>query len=393
MGFRDLLLLKEEEYRIYLVLTIWLIIGFTFFQFEALYVVGIVVFLPLIIITYILFWISLLTYKRKLRELSRKRLLIYGIILAFFILVFIQIFIYIVVLMFYLAIISYIIITTVFTMHYFYKLGVRIDDYLNKLPSKMKNFERWSFFLGGIIISILLLIGAVAISEYLTGGTRENVGFNTSVVAIFIVFIIIIYGIIGVYYSRHGKLYAWMGVFFVWVAIYSIYLMISIIYTRIGSGDSTTSSVQLQILLYFFSLFLLLNTIGGIITEKTEVLKAKLRIFSTDTILVWLIFSIASFEFIAGLQAYTAQTQGSSGEIELFRYIVVYLLFIPLTILMTAYGMRNYSKRSQQGIIKHLEKAAKNEEIIEESQKFCTECGAINDSTKVFCEKCGAQLN
>ncbi|MFX1453392.1 MAG: hypothetical protein ACFFCM_21335 [Promethearchaeota archaeon] len=393
MGFRDLLLLKEEEYRIYLILIIWLIIGFTFFQFETLYIVGIIVILPLIITTYILFWISLLTYKNKLRELSRKRLLIYGIIMVFFILIFIQIFIYVIVLMFYLAIISYIIITTVFTMHYFYKLGVRIDDYLNKLPSKIKNFERWCFFFGGTILSILLLIGAVAISEYLTGGTRENVGFNTSVVAIFIVFIIIIYGIIGVYYSRQGKLYAWMGVFFVWVAIYSIYLMISIIYSRIGSGGPTTSSIQLQILLYFFSLFLLLNTIGGIITEKTEVLKSKLRIFSADTILLWLIFSIASFEFIAGVQAYTAQTQGTSGEIEFFKYIVVYLLFIPLTILMTAYGMRNYSKRSQQGTIKQLEKDAKKEGVIEESQKLCVECGAINDSSKIFCDKCGAQLN
>ncbi|TFG30370.1 MAG: zinc ribbon domain-containing protein [Promethearchaeota archaeon] len=384
MGFRNLLLLKQKEYRIYLILIIWLLVGFTLFQFEVLYIAGYIVFFPLIVITFILFLISIFSFKT-LRDMSRKRIIISFIIFILLILLFINFFFALVVVLFFLAIISYILITTVFTMYYFYVLGVKIDNYLYKLPSSLKNFERWCFFLGGTILSIILLIGATIISEVITGGTRENVGFNTAVVAIIIVIIITFFGIIGALHSRHGRLYAWMGIFFVWVAIYSIYLMISIIYSRVATGGTSTTSIPVQILLYLFSLFLLLNTIGGLIAEKAEVLKAKLRIFSSDTILIWLIFSVASFEF----GAYGIQT----AEIELFRYIVVYVLFIPLLIIMTYYGIRNYSKISKERSILNLEKEAKREGVIEATQKICRECGAVNNETNNYCDKCGAQLN
>ena len=383
MGFRDLLLLKEKEYRLYLILIILLLVGYTFFQFEILYVAGIVVFFFLMIITFILFLISIFSFKT-LRDMSRRRIIISFIIFILLILIYFSFFAALLIVFFVLAYISYILITSVFTMYYFYTLGVKIDDYLYKLPSSLKNFERWCFFLGGTILSVILLIGASVISEYITGGIKENVGFNTSAVAIVIVIIIIFFGIIGAIHSRHGRLYAWMGIFFVWVAIYSIYLMISIIYSRIATGGTTTSSIPTQILLYFFSLFLLLNTIGGLIAEKADVLKAKLRIFSSDTILIWLIFSIASFEFAAlGIQ---------TAEWEVVRDIVVYILFIPLLFIMTIYGIRKYGKISKERTIQKLEKEAKKEGVIEETQKICRECGAVNNETNNYCDKCGAQL-
>ena len=72
MAFKDLLLLKEKEYRLYLILIIWLIVGFTFFQFEVLYLAGVVVFVPLMALSYVLFLTSLVSYKKKLRDMSRK---------------------------------------------------------------------------------------------------------------------------------------------------------------------------------------------------------------------------------------------------------------------------------------------------------------------------------
>ncbi len=52
MGLKDLKLLKEKENRLYLILILWLLIGFTIFQFEVLFVVGYIVFIPLIIISF-----------------------------------------------------------------------------------------------------------------------------------------------------------------------------------------------------------------------------------------------------------------------------------------------------------------------------------------------------
>ncbi len=384
MAFKNLLLLKEKEYRLYLILIIWLIIGFTLFQFEVLYIAGLIVFIPLMALSYILFLTSLVSYKKKLRDMSRKRLIITIIILTILVLLFFNFFFFLFIIFLYLAIISYILITSIFTMLYFFNLGIKIDDYLYKLPTSLKKFERWCFFVGGILVSIISLIVAIIITESITGGTQEAIGFNTAGVAIIIIIIIVIFGIIGAIHSLQGRLYAWMGIFFVWVAIYTIYLMGSIIYRRISEGGATASSIPLQILLYFFNLFILLNTIGSLIAEKTDILKAKLRIFGPDTVLMWLIFSITIITFLSGLE---------TAEIDIFRLIAVFILFIPLLIFMTIYGIRNYGNVTKERKIKQLEKEAKKEGVIEKEQILCRECGAVNSESDKFCLQCGVELN
>lgn len=381
MGFSDLKLLKEKEYRIYLILIIWLLIGFTFLQFDVLVIVGIIIFIPLLVVSFIFLINAVLPFKQ-LRDMSMRRIIITIVVFVLVFLLLINIVFPIIINLFYLGIISYILITTVFTMYYFYELGKKVDDYLYKLPSKLRHIERWAVFLGGTIFSIILLLSAIVISEVATGGTQEAIGFNTAVIPIIIIVIIIIFGIVGALRALRGRLYAYMGIYFVWVAIYTIYLMISIIFARLSDGG-TPSSVGTQVLLYFFNLFLLLNTIGSLLGEKTEVLKEKLKIFGADTILMWLIFSVSSFVLASG---------GSEAEVDVFRYILVYILFIPLLIIMGIFGFYDYSNIIRERDLTLLEKEAKKEGVIDKSQIICKKCGTTNEALALYCTDCGTEL-
>ena len=386
MGFSDLKLLKEREYRLYLILIIWMLIGFTFLQFDVLVIVGIIIFIPLLVVSFIFIINAVLPFKQ-LRDMSFKRIVITIVVFLLVFLLLINIVFPIIVNLFYLGIISYILITAVFTIYYFYELGKKIDDYLYKLPSKLRHFERWCVFLGGTIFSIILLISATIISEVATGGTQEAIGFNTAIVATIIVVIIIIFGIVGALRAIRGRLYAYLGIFFIGIAIYTIYLMISIIFTSLSGGGS--SSVGAQILLYFLNLFILLNTIGSLLGEKTELLKEKLKIFNADTILMWLIFSISSFVLASG---------GSQAEIDLFRLLLVYILFIPLLIIMGLYGFYDYTNIIRERDLTLLEKEAKKEGIIEKNMLtvgsilICKKCGATNEAAALYCTDCGVEL-
>jgi hypothetical protein len=225
---------------------------------------------------------------------------------------------------------------------------------------------------------------AIIVTESVTGGTEQAIGFNTAGMAIIIIIIIVFFSIIGAIHSVRGRLYTWMGIFFVWVAIYTIYLMGSIIYRRTSEGGTSASSIPLQILFYFFNLFILLNTLGGLIGEKSEIIKQKLKVFGPDTVLMWLIFSITILTFLSGLE---------DSEIQIVRLIAVFVLFIPLLIIMSIYGIYNYSNITKERDIKKLEKEAKKEGVIEKEQILCKECGAVNSDADKFCLQCGAELN
>ena len=326
MGLIDLKLLFKKEYRIYLILIIWLIVGFTIYQleFELAKVIAFVIFLPLIIVTFFFLIIAFFS-KKRLYEMSKKRIIISFIIaFAFFWILF-----YIGYIFFWIGIFLYIILTSVFTMDLFLNLGIKIENAV--WEKKSSKILRWSLFIGGIATSILMLIGTIILTESITGGTAKTTGFNTSTIALVIIVIIILFTILGLILAATGRLHAWMGTFFVGVSIYTIYLIISIIY-KMSSYNQGVTSIEIQILLYFFNLFLFLYTISGLIGKKAEILQKKLKIFGPDTILLWLIFSLASYELAMVL------IENAS----IARYIIVYVLFVPLLIILSFYGLIKY---------------------------------------------------
>ena len=152
-------LFLEKEYRLFLILFLWLLIGFTIFQFKDFLPIwlGFVIFLPLLVICAILFIMSLI-FRANLKELTFKRTIIYCLIAAVIVIIFIYIAAVLFLFLFTLAIISYVLITATFYMYTCYDYSVDLDEKIKKIGGIGRSILRGGVFLGGTIISLVIML-------------------------------------------------------------------------------------------------------------------------------------------------------------------------------------------------------------------------------------------
>lgn len=331
-------LFLEKEYRLFLILVLWLIIGFTLFQFPQIFPIELAFFIfpPIIGITTVLLIVSLIGHK-DLREISYKKILFYCIIGIIIALLFTSIWQWIVGFLYRAGILSYIAITAIFYMYGCYNYGVKSDDKVNNLSSPINQILRWVMFLGGTFISIIIMIILSRIGIFWATGNPQ-IKNALALIPIIILILIIFLAIVGILTLLGGNLNAWLGIFFIFVSLYTIYLMVNAFYT-VGSSGDTTYSMWTLIALYIFDLGLILYTISSMIGEKAEVISKKLKLKS-ETILLWLIFSKAAFEL-----AKVADPRIQAG---ILNAVLGFLLFIPLLVIAGLYGIWNYGKINKE---------------------------------------------
>ena len=392
MGFGDLGRLFKKDYRIFLILIIWLLIGFTLFQFDIFLfragetdiTLGYIVFLPLIVFSIALVLIALFT-KKDLTELSSKQAIIYSLI-ALLIMVFFSGFILI---LFYIAILSWIFITSLFSMWGCYERGVEYDEKIYNWPKPINFFARWiQFFFFNTIAVILVAIAASAGTYWALvsveiAGLYLFVGWSLLLVMVFLT-------LIGFLFVLIARLNAWLSVFHLWVALYTFYLMLNAFYRLSdSSGGGPESSIYIQLGLYIFDVLLLLYTIGGIVGKKADSLSSALPM-KPETILIWLIFSKAAFEFADALPS------ASAG---ILKAALSFLLFVPMVFIIGLYGIFRYGKTKKERKVKKKKKKTAKKlgmtleefELKEAGQEKCKKCGAPNKKGATFCKACGKE--
>lgn len=318
MALKDFGNLFKPENKLYLVLVLWILIGYAVFQFFN-WTVGAIIFLPLIGLCIILLIVALIS-RKPVNETSKK-MFILPIIVA---VVFLSLFVFIAMGLFIIGIISYIFITAIFIMLGFFDMGMKIDK-------KVSNgVMRAGIFIGGIAVSILALYFSTDLL-----GILFNVEYNPMNLSFGIIIVIIAISVLGLIFSlRRKKLPVWMGVFFLGVAIYAIYLNYSVL-SDFAEQLNPEAASNTTLILFFLNLFLLIYTISGIVGEKVNTISAKARIFGFDTVLIWLIFATASYELAKGMPTMNVTT---------LKSIIVLALFIPLSALMGLYGILRYKK-------------------------------------------------
>jgi hypothetical protein len=347
MGFSDLKKLKERENIPYLILTAWLCVGIMLFQirfivpgFAQRFVppgAGFFVFLPLLGVCLVLFIISSV-FRIELKELSLgKKLLIFfiSIILAFP-LVFITRGIFSSI--FRIALFAYVFISFVFSVYECYRLGLEMDEKIYDMSGKMKHVYRYLLYFGGTLISILIMIQVIRMRRFWATRSDNLANFiiffaNTIIIAILVL------AVIGLLFLFSGRLNAWMGLFFIWSAIFAVYLMVRALYAM-GPPKDHPYHLWIRIALFVFEILFILYTVGTLIGKRSEMISDKVKIFRSDSIIFFLLFTKASYEYA---------DDGLHGtNVDILTSIVGFYIFIPLLIIAALYGMFRYGKTKKE---------------------------------------------
>ncbi len=359
MGFKDLGRLFKGRNIVFGILVLWLLTAYTILYFAlSLREIRIVwlaqlIFFPLLVVCLVLF-IYAAFFRGDVRKLSWKNigkaslffLAAIGIyLLVGYVVFFIMIDLF-TSLMFVISIFSYIFITALFSLHYCFVQGVKFDDTVYKAPTFIAFITRWGLFIFGILISIFLLlyapniIAGIAPVDPTKIKTAElalmlywmpiiTIGMILAVTLVAIAIVII-----------RGRFNAWLGVFFVFIGGYITFLMISALFT-IKTGRTLPILIA-RIVMFAFDMFILLITIGGLAGKKAELIGKKLKILSSDAVLIWLIFAKAAFEYSDYILIATP------GELTVMKSVAIFFLVIPLMIVMSIYGIAKYGSMKKK---------------------------------------------
>ena len=383
MGFKDLKKLLERENRLFLLLIIWLIVGSTFIQFNfefqilGLVLNGFIIFMPLLIICIVLFLIAFFL-QGDLKELTLgtiiKGICLLGLVVVLFLFLGTDIIYFIGFVSFIVSFISYIFITSIFSMYYIYKYGVRLDEAFYKAPRGIAFFLRWFIFLAGIIIAIgiILFIGEISIGTTRLAGVLKIAGFQLRIndivkfipnIIIGIIIILTLISILTLILEENHALNAWLGIFLLFSSLYCAVLMVNaFLGGEVKNVSPLLDNPITYILIFIFELIIILYTISALIGSKAEII-LDLKVFKPikpDGILIFLILCKVAYEFG---DIMLADFKVAGINIVLLKNIAVFWLYIPLMIIMGLYGILQYGKiKRERKTEKYFKKKQKAEE-------------------------------
>ncbi|TFG02897.1 MAG: hypothetical protein EU540_00660, partial [Promethearchaeota archaeon] len=310
--------LFKKRYRLFLLITIWLVIGIFIAAFR--FGLGIFILTPLIPLCIVLCAISIFTDLRDMKLLTFIVVIIITAILVYFFYIFRN---RIVPFLFSLAIISYIIITALFTLYACYEGGRNLDEFIyTKFPSPTHHIFRWLEFAGGIALGLLIIW-----ATYIFTGAQLNL-----ITLIIFITILVLAGI-AVLLILTGKFNAWLGTFSLYAGIYFAYLVVAFLYGPTLLQQGGVYPIMIIIFFAVFDIIILLYTIGVLVGERADIISKKIKI-GPDTILMWLIFSKAAYELAKLLDPSTIS----------FKYWWVLIIFILLLGIVGFIGIIKYKK-------------------------------------------------
>ncbi|MFX0072189.1 MAG: hypothetical protein ACFFAO_13965 [Candidatus Hermodarchaeota archaeon] len=215
-------------------------------------------------------------------------------------------------------------------------------------------FWRGLEFWGGLAISLLFIYLAFI-------GTFEVISMTNapeiiSIAYIAMMIVIISLAVYGLIHSFGRKFNGWLGSYSLLITIYTVYLVLKVFLGLTGS-TGVSSSLSTIILLLILDLFILVYSISSIIGKQGEYAAEKFKRFKQETLILWLIFSKAAWEFAVNFPYGTFGIPQSLGItyysdigsiVNTVTNIGVLIIFLILVVIFGYNGIQSYGEEKKR---------------------------------------------
>jgi hypothetical protein len=210
--------------------------------------------------------------------------------------------------MFAISVVTYFFFTSWFIFYGCYLIGKRVDD---KLVSGGggKKFLRFIIFFGGLAVALLLLylfIRAPTLFDFsiiLRTPTEDAFPSYLNVSYYTVGGVLIGLMIICIVYMFKKSFNGWFGIFAILVSFYSLFLVLKIymgIVNIVGTGidEAQSASIWAYLGVIIPDLFIIFYSLSTLMGSQAELLSKRFKRFGMDTVIIWLILSKVTYEFI-----------------------------------------------------------------------------------------------
>jgi len=283
-------------------LIIWLLIGVAIIPYPNPIVsgIGILIFLPFLVFLMFLFFLSLFS-KKDIFEYSPWKIILF-LLISLPIMLLVSV---VLVIMFAISIITYFFFTSWFIFYGSYLIGKRVDE---KLVSGgvTKRFIRLLIFFGGLATSLLLLYAFFMgpdlfdFSIILKTPSVDVFPWYLSAIYLIVGGVLIGLAVICIIYMFKKSFNGWFGIFSILVAFYSLFLVLKIYMGVVGTGTDPEELATIWPYLGIIipDLFIIFYSLSTLMGSQAELLNKRIKRFGIDTIIIWLILSKVTYEFI-----------------------------------------------------------------------------------------------
>ena len=344
-----------------LALVIWMLLGVALIPYpnRIVSIIGIIVYLPFIVFLMFLFLLSLISKKDIFERPPWK--------IALFLLASLPIMVLIslvLVILFAVSIITYFFFTSWFIIYACYLVGKNIDKKLHKIP-KARPFLRTVIFLGGFGGSILLLYLFIIAPSILDLSVITTIEFDLTAFpwylnAVYIVVggILIGLAILSIVYLCKKRFPGWFGIYAIMVSAYTLFLVLKIYLGIVETEENETGPILAYIMMIIPDLFIIFYSLSTLMGSQAAFLDKKFKRFKLDTVLIWLILSKVTYEFVhyfpyeifsaVKIPWISALSSIDNDDINLVKNIAVLGFFVLLLLFISIYEMVKSSREEHK---------------------------------------------